>query len=74
MSNRPGAFGPAPSYAECMNTIHLSDSELEMARHALEAYLRAFGHDEADTVREIKRVILKLGAALPEGEEPRFIA
>ena len=73
-STRPGAFRSAPSYAECMNTIHLSDSELEMARHALEAYLRTFGHDEADTVREIKRVILKLAAAHPEGEEPRFIA
>jgi hypothetical protein len=56
-----------------MNSIHLTDSELEMARNALQAYLRAFGHDEADTVREIKRVIAKLSAALPE-DEPRFIA
>jgi hypothetical protein len=57
-----------------MNTIHLTDSELEMARHALQAYLRAFGHGEADTVAEIKRVIAKLQAAQPEGEEPTFIA
>ena len=70
----PAPSGPRRPTLGCMNTIHLSDSELEMARHALEAYLRAFGHDEADTVREIKRVILKLSAALPEGEEPRFIA
>ena len=63
-----------------MNTIHLTDKELEMARHALQAYLRAFGHREADTVEEIKQVIAKFQAARPEGpegpegEEPRFIA
>lgn len=60
-----------------MNTIHLSDEELEMARHALQAYLRAFGHREADTLDAIKRVIAKFEAAEPEGpkgEEPRFIA
>lgn len=56
-----------------MNTIHLTDAELEMARHALLAYLRAFGHDEADTMRAIKGVIAKLHAAQQEGEEPTFI-
>jgi hypothetical protein len=57
-----------------MNTIHLTDSELEMARHALQAYLQAFGHDEADTVREIKRVVEKFRAVQTEGEEPRVSA
>lgn len=57
-----------------MNTIHLTDAELEMARHAMQAYLRAFGHDEAETVHQIKQVIAKFQAADPEGEEPRFIA
>ena len=57
-----------------MNTIHLTDAELEMARHALQAYILAFGHDEADTLVEIKRVIAKLRAAEPEAEEPSFIA
>ncbi|HSE08868.1 MAG TPA: hypothetical protein VLB29_09385 [Nocardioidaceae bacterium] len=57
-----------------MNTVHLTDRELEMARHALKAYLQAFGHGEADTVKEIKHVIAKLQAAQPEGEEPYFIA
>jgi len=46
-----------------MNTIHLTDPELEMARHALQAYLRMFGHDEADVVQQIKSVITKLEAA-----------
>ena len=57
-----------------MYAIHLTDSELDMARHALQAYLSAFGHDEAETVGEIKRVIAKLRAAQLEGEDPRISA
>lgn len=52
-----------------MYAIHLTDAELEMARHALRAYLAAFGHDEAQTVGQIKRVIAKLDAAEAESEE-----
>jgi hypothetical protein len=62
------------TYSGVMNTIHLTDAELEMARHALQAYSLAFGHDEADTLAEIKRVIAKLRAAEPEREKPNFIA
>ena len=57
-----------------MYGIHLTDAELETARHALRAYLHAFGHDEAQTVGEIKRVIAKLDAAEREGEDPRISA
>ena len=57
-----------------MYVVHLSDAELEMARHALQAYLLAFGHDEAETVGEIKRVIAKLNTAQLEGEDPRISA
>jgi hypothetical protein len=57
-----------------MYVIHVTDAELETARHALRAYLSAFGHDEADTVGEIKRVIAKLNAAQSEGEESRISA
>lgn len=57
-----------------MNTIHLSDAELEVARHALRAYLQAFGHREADTVAAIKRVIAKFDSVQSEGEEPQVIA
>jgi hypothetical protein len=53
-----------------MYVIHLTDAELKMARHALQAYLSAFGHDEAVTLGEIKRVIAKLNAAEIEDEEP----
>ena len=57
-----------------MYAIHLTDAELDMARHALQAYLSAFGHDEAETVGEIKRVIAKLHAARAEDEDPRIPA
>ena len=57
-----------------MYVIHVTESELETARHALRAYLSAFGHDEAETVAEIKRVIAKLNAAQTDGEEPRISA
>jgi hypothetical protein len=57
-----------------MYVIHVTEAELETARHALRAYLSAFGHDEAETVGEIKRVIAKLNAAQTDGEEPRISA
>ena len=57
-----------------MYAVHLTDAELEMARHALRAYLLAFGHDEAMTVGEIKRVLAKLQAAQLEAEAPRASA
>lgn len=46
-----------------MNTIHLSDEELEMARYGMTAYLRNFGHDEADTLVLIRAVLARLAAA-----------
>ena len=57
-----------------MYVIHLTDAELETARHALRAYLSAFGHDEAETLGEIKRVIAKLNTAQADGEDPRLSA
>ena len=54
-----------------MYVIHVTEGELETARHALRAYLSAFGHDEAQTVGEIKRVIAKLNAAQTEDQDPR---
>jgi hypothetical protein len=53
-----------------MYAVHLTDAELDTARHALQAYLLAFGHDEASTVGEIRRVIAKLQAAQMESEQP----
>jgi hypothetical protein len=56
-----------------MNTIHLTDAELEMARHGMTAYLRSFGHDEADTVLAIRAVIARLNAAEVELDPPVFV-
>jgi hypothetical protein len=57
-----------------MYAVHLTDAELALARHALQSYLSAFGHDEAQTVGEVRRVIAKLQAAEREDEEPRVSA
>lgn len=56
-----------------MNTIHLTDTELEMARHGMTAYLRSFGHDEADTVIAIKAVLAKLAAAEADQGPPVYV-
>jgi hypothetical protein len=56
-----------------MNTIHLTDAELEMARHGMTAYLRSFGHDEADTAVAIKAVLAKLAAAEADQEPPAYV-
>ena len=67
-------MGRSRPYSRAMYQVHLTDAELEMARHALRAYLQAFGHDEAETVDEIKRVIAKLNAAQMDDEDPRISA
>ena len=53
-----------------MNTIHLTDQELEMVRHGMTAYLRSFGHDEADTLALIKAVLARLAVAVQEPDTP----
>ena len=54
-----------------MNRIQLTDEELRLARSALQAYLQAFGHDEADTVEAVKVVIAKFRAAERDDEGSR---
>jgi hypothetical protein len=43
-----------------MHTIELSDEELRILHSALHSYLDDFGHEEADVLRAIKRLIAKL--------------
>ena len=43
-----------------MPTLELSQEELRLLRAALHAYLEDFGHEEADVLRAIKRVLAKL--------------
>ena len=61
-------------YSCGMYAVHLTEAELETARHALQAYLLAFGHDEAETVGQMERVITKLHAAQIEDDDPRVSA
>ena len=42
------------------HTIELTDEELKLIRSALHSYLDDFGHEEADVLREIKRLLNKL--------------
>ncbi len=57
-----------------MNIIHLTDEELEMARRGMTAYLRSFGHDEADTSVRIKAVLARLAAAQPEPDSSAAVS
>ena len=43
-----------------MHTIELTDEELRILREALHSHLDDFGHEEADVLRLIKRVLAKL--------------
>lgn len=52
-----------------MKTIHLSERELELTRHAVRAYLNSFGHDEADVVHDIKQVLVRLATATDDDTE-----
>ena len=67
---RPAEPRSAPRIG-AMNNIRLTDQELELARHALAAYLTAFGHDEADTHQAIRSVLAKFDAAPDRGGRAR---
>ena len=43
-----------------MQTIELTDDELQLVRAALRSFLDDFGHDEVDVLRRIKALIAKL--------------
>ena len=43
-----------------MYVIELNEEELRILRAALTAYLEDFGHEEADLLRAVKRILAKL--------------
>lgn len=43
-----------------MHTIQLTEEELRLVRNALHSFLEDFGHDQADLLRSIKRILAKL--------------
>ncbi|HET9287867.1 MAG TPA: hypothetical protein VFO26_09935 [Gaiella sp.] len=46
-----------------MNTLELEDEELKLLLAAVHSYLDDFGHEEADVLRRVKRLLAKLQAA-----------
>ena len=59
--------------APAVSTVHLTDEELEMARHGMKAFLLNFGHDEADTVVLIRAVLARLAAAQADQDPPAAV-
>jgi len=53
-----------------MNTIHLTDQELQTTRQGMTAFLHDFGHDEADTLHAIRSVLARLDEAQAEVDAP----
>jgi hypothetical protein len=45
------------------HTIELNDQELRLVQAALHSYLDDFGHEEADVLRQIKQLLVKLPTA-----------
>ncbi len=41
-------------------TIELTNDELKLVRNALHSYLDDFGHEEADVLRRVKQLLIKL--------------
>ncbi len=48
-----------------MHTLELNDDELRLLQAALHSYLDDFGHEEADLLREIKKLLAKLPTQQP---------
>jgi hypothetical protein len=45
-----------------MTTLELDDDELKLLLSAVRSYLDDFGHEEADVLRRIKQLLVKLQA------------
>jgi hypothetical protein len=48
-----------------MRTLELTEEELKLLESAVRAYLDDFGHEEADVLRSVKRLLAKLQSAQP---------
>jgi hypothetical protein len=46
-----------------MRVLELTDEELKLLESAVRAYLSDFGHEEADMLRRVKQLLVKLQAA-----------
>jgi hypothetical protein len=46
-----------------MHTIELTEEELRLVVSAVRSFLDDFGHDQADLLRKLKELLVKLQAA-----------
>ena len=53
----------ASEYPRGMKTLEIDDEELALLLAAVRSYLDDFGHEEADLLRRVKRLLAKLQAA-----------
>ena len=53
----------ASEYPRAMKTLEIDDEELALLLAAVRSYLDDFGHEEADLLRRVKRLLAKLQAA-----------
>lgn len=43
-----------------MHRVELDDAELRLVRSAISAYVRHFGHDEADVLHDLQALLARL--------------
>lgn len=49
-----------------MSVVELADHEVRLVTHALNSFLSAFGHDEAEMVHAVQHLLNKLMASQAE--------
>lgn len=47
-------------YARVMKTLDFDEDELKLLLAAVRSYLDDFGHEEADVLRRVKQLLIKL--------------
>ena len=50
-----------------VRVVELTDEELRLVNSALHAFLSAFGHEEAEVVHAVQRLLAKFEPAPPAG-------
>lgn len=53
---------PSEEYARVMKTLDFDEDELKLLVAAVRSYLDDFGHEEADLLRRVKHLLVKLQA------------
>ena len=57
---RAEGAGSSEEYARVMKTLGFDEDELKLLVAAVRSYLDDFGHEEADLLRRVKQLLIKL--------------